>query len=167
MASSTGFAVAKGAALIAFAIIIGIVLLQVVDDGSSGPVSTGTTESADTTTTTSSDSASTTTTAAAEGPARSPAEITVLVLNGGAPSGSAGQTSEELRSVGYVTQLPASDDDQNRDGNTVMCQEGFEREAQTLALAVGTGTPFEPMRDPAPPGSEDADCVVIVGRPVS
>lgn len=171
-ASSAGFAVAKGAALIGLAVVIGVILLQVVDDGSSGSVSTGDTESSDATTTSvasedENSETTTTTTAEAEGPPLSPAELTVLVLNGGAPSGSAGAMSDQLRSVGYVTQLPASDDTEQRDGDVVMCNEGLEREAVTLALAVGSGVPAEPMRDPAPPGSEEADCVVIVGRPVT
>lgn len=168
-ARSAGFAAAKGAGLIAAAVIAGIVLLQVVDDGSSGPVSAdddGT--PASTTTTIGPDDTSPTTTGGSDTPERAAEEVRVLVLNGGAPSGSAGNMSEQLRSVGYVNQpVQAGDDDQDREGNAVMCNEGFDREAETLAIAVGPGTQIVPVREPPPPDSDQADCVVIVGAPTT
>jgi hypothetical protein len=71
-----------------------------------------------------------------------------------------------LNDVGYVNQpVKASDDDQTRTGNAVMCRAGFEQEAVTLATFTGDGTEILPFRDPAPPESDQADCVVIVGAP--
>jgi hypothetical protein len=166
-ARSAGFAAARGFALIAIAVAIGVVLLQVVDDGTSGPADAGSEPTTETSAGPSS-SATTTTTAAAQEPARSPEEIRVLVLNGGAPSGSAKNVSDVLKGVGYVNQpVDPTDDDETRDGNAVMCRTGFDQEASMLALAVGTSTEIVPFRDPPPPSSDQADCVVIVGTPVS
>jgi hypothetical protein len=167
-ARSAGFAAAKGAGLIAAAVIAGIVLLQVVDDGSSGPVSANDDDTPADTTTTSEPVDTSPTTGGNDTPERAHEEVRVLVLNGGAPSGSAGNMSDQLRAVGYVNQpVQAGDDDQDREGNAVMCNEGFDREAETLAIAVGPGTQIVPMREPPPPDSDQADCVVIVGAPTT
>ena len=83
--ATAGFSAARGAALVAIAVIIGIVLLQAIDDGNDGPVGDGGTASTTTTTTpTSTDSSgsaarTTSTTKAAPLP---PAQVTVRVLNG-------------------------------------------------------------------------------------
>jgi hypothetical protein len=165
---SAGFAAAKGAGLVALAVIIGIVLLQVVDDGSSGPVVDGAVDIPETTATSGPDATTDTTTSTSPTPpAHSPEEVRVLVLNGGAPSGSAGRMSDTLRSSGYVNQpVAAGDDNEDREGNAVMCREGYEGDAEALSIAVGPGTLVVPFREPPPPSSDQADCVVIVGSPV-
>lgn len=168
-ARGASFAAAKGAGLVGLAVIVGIVLLQVVDDGTSGPVvSAGDGDAAATTTTTPSEATTTTTTVPT--PARPPEEVRVLVLNSGGPSGSAGNMSTALQDIGYVNQpVPASNDDApDRVGNAVMCRDGFESEAEALANVAGQGEePAEvvPFRDPPPPESDQADCVVLVGSP--
>jgi LytR cell envelope-related transcriptional attenuator len=165
VARGAGFAAAKGAALIGLAVIIGIVLLNVVDDGSDGPVADDDTAA----TTTTGAPADTTTppetpTTVDEVPAKTPAELAVLVLNGGAPQGSAKSMADDLKVKGYTNSLPPSDwSGKNQTGNVVLCKPGLDQEAAALATAVAEGTPVEPFPDPAPPGSETADCVVVVG----
>jgi len=163
VARGASFAAAKGFILIALAVIIGIVLLNVYDDGGvSEPGAESpapTTEAPDGT----SGGESTTTTTAA-GPPRARQELSIVVLNGGAPAGSAGDMSDALKQVGYTNQLRPSDwNGRDEPGNAVLCREGLDREAATLASAVGGEARVEAFPDPAPPSSEGADCVVVVG----
>ena len=155
-------------ALIGVAVVIGIILLQVVDDGSSGPADAGSPQVTTATTAAPTTDDTTATTSGSQEPARSPAEVRVLVLNSGAPTGSAGNVAEALKGVGYVNQPHVPDDDtDSRDGNAVMCRTGFDQEATDLALAVPSDPVIVPFRSPDPPFSEQADCVVLVGTPVS
>jgi hypothetical protein len=168
VARGAGFAAAKGAGLIGVAVIIGIVLLNVVDDGDTNQGAAGSDATANTTTTVAgaapTDPTTATTTDAV--PAKTPAELVVLVLNGGAPQGSAKEMSDNLRLSEYTNQLTPSDwSGRAQAGNVVMCKAGLDQEAAALATAVGEGTPVEPFGEPAPPGSETADCVVVVGTP--
>jgi hypothetical protein len=168
VARGAGFAAAKGAGLIGLAVIIGVVLLNVVDDGDTNQGSNGSGSSDATTTTTeaSTDSTEPQTDTTDTVAAKTPGELAVLVLNGGAPQGSAKEMSDNLRLSEYTNQLQASDwPDRAQAGNVVMCKPGFDQEAAALATAVGEGTPVEAFADPAPPGSEAADCVVVVGTP--
>ncbi len=159
-------AAAKGAGLVLLAIIIGIVLLNVVDDGSkpsattSGQKTTTTTQKATTQTT---KKKSTTTTS--NTPAKSPSQVRVIVLNAGAPTGSAGNLSSALRGKGYTNQVLASDwSNAGITGKVVYCKPGFTQEGAALALAVGPGTPNKPFPTPAPPSSANVDCVVAIGK---
>jgi hypothetical protein len=168
VARGASFAAAKGAGLIALAVIIGVVLLNVVDDGDTDQGSAGSGSGTDTTTTTVADSAdttgATTETTVDSVPAKTPAELSVLVLNGGAPQGAAREMSDNLKLSGYTNQPQASDwAGREQAGNVVMCKAGLDQEAAALATAVGEGTPVEAFADPAPPGSEAAECVVVVG----
>jgi hypothetical protein len=163
VARGASFAAAKGFVLIALAVIIGIVLLNVYDDGG---VSEPEAESPSASTTapddTSGGEGTTTTTAA--GPPRAPQELSVVVLNGGAPAGSAGDMSDALKQAGYTNQLQPSDwDGRDEPGTAVLCKEGLDQEAAALAAAIGGGARVEEFPDPAPPSSEGADCVVAVG----
>lgn len=170
VARGASFAAAKGAGLIALAVIIGVVLLNVVDDGDTDQGSNGSGSGSETTATTAAGASdtteATTETTADSVPAKTPAELSVLVLNGGAPQGTAREMSDNLKLSGYTNQLQAADwAGRQQAGNVVMCKAGLEQEAAALATAVGEGTPVEAFADPAPPGSETADCVVVVGTP--
>ena len=94
----------RGAALIGLAVIIGIVLLQLIDDGTSGPIGDGGGVSAggttNTTTPTSSDSTGTTVPTTAAAPVKPPAEVAVLVLNGSGRPGAATAESNSLKGEG-------------------------------------------------------------------
>jgi hypothetical protein len=155
-----------GALLIGVAVVIGIVLLQIGDDDDNGPQSTAgsttpkTTQPAATTTTGSSTTASTTPTP------RPPSEVRVIVLNGGAEAGQAGDMSDALKVKGYTNQpQPANDwTGHEQTGNSVTCADGYTREGTALAIAVGDGTKTTfPYPAPPPPFSETVDCVVVVG----
>jgi len=169
VARGASFAAAKGAGLIALAVIIGVVLLNVVDDGDTNQGSNGSGSSSETTASTAGatdTTKATTETTADSVPAKTPAELSVLVLNGGAPQGSAKEMSDNLKLSGYTNQgQPADWAGRQQAGNVVMCKAGLDQEAAALATAVGEGTPVEPFADPAPPGSGSADCVVVVGTP--
>lgn len=163
---SVAFSAARGALLIGVAVIIGIVLLQVIDDGTSGPIGDGGSVSAggttDTTGATGStgDSGSTTTTTAAT-PVKPPAEVAVLVLNGSGRPGAATAQANALKSKGYQTLTPA--DAPERTGSIVYFKPGFDRECTTVAASVDGAPKVETMPSPPPTGSETASCVVILG----
>lgn len=164
LARGAGFAAAKGAGLIGVALIIGIVLLNVVDDGDLDQPDSNAAAATTTTTAPTTESSDATTPTSDDVPARTPAELAVLVLNGGAAQGAARSMDEALNVAGYTNTLEASDwPDREQDGNVVMCKAGLDQEAAALATAVGEGTPVEAFAEPAPPGSESADCVVVVG----
>jgi LytR cell envelope-related transcriptional attenuator len=160
-----GVQLAKGAGLVLVAIIIGVVLLQVVDDGKSGPVAAAPSTTTTTTKTTSSAPNVTTTTKKPTTPAKSPEQVRVVVLNAGAKTGAAKATSTALRSKGYTNQPNQATDwaNKNQTGNTVLCKPGFEREASSLAVAVGNGAKTVAFPTPPPPSSTNVDCVVAVG----
>jgi hypothetical protein len=166
-AAGAGFAAAKGAALIVVALIIGIVLLNVVDDGSNDVDSAGSSseDNGDTTDTSGATTDPTTAPTTVDTvPARTPAELVVLVLNGGAPQGTARTMSDNLKVAGYTNQPEPSDwEGLEQAGNLVLCRPGLDEEAGALATAVGPSTPISPFPDPIPPGSETSDCVVVVG----
>jgi hypothetical protein len=162
---SVAFSAARGAALIGLAVIIGIVLLQVIDDGTSGPIGDGGTVSAggttDTTGPTGETGGGSTTTTTAATPVKPPAEVAVLVLNGSGRPGAATSQSNALKSQGYQTLVPA--DAPERTGNIVYFAPTFDRECTTVAASVDGAPKVEAMPNPAPTGSETASCVVILG----
>jgi hypothetical protein len=159
---------ARGAALIGLAILVGIVLIGVVDQGSpdSGgggtptvPSSTDTTGSTDTTvaggTTLTSTGATTTT---RKGAGRPPDQVRVAVLNGSEVNGAANTKSNELKSLGYV--ISGTDNTATQTGTTVACREGFANEQKTLVSKLpGSKAGTLPATMP-----ENADCVVIIGK---
>jgi hypothetical protein len=138
------------------------VLLQVVDDGTTGPVGDSSDQTSASTSTTAGGTEPTTTTVA-ETPARTPDLVRVVVLNTGAATGSAATLRQQLEAAGYTSQEPVGDWAIDRPGHAVFCRAGLEREAAALAVAVGEGTVTEAFPEPAPAGSENADCIVSVG----
>jgi hypothetical protein len=169
VARGASFAAAKGALLIGVAVVIGIVLLQQVDNDTKRPVgaATATTKpKTKPTTTTTTSAGATTTTTVASAPAKSPAQLRVIVLNGGAASGLAAQMATHLKQVGYTSQPQDANNwtDHRQQGNSVLCKPAFQREAAALSLAVGQGTTMAayPSTPPAVIQSE-VDCIVVVG----
>jgi hypothetical protein len=158
--ATAGFSAARGAALVAIAVIIGVVLLQAIDDGNDGPVGDGGPASTTTTTTPASTGSSgpetTTTTKAAALP---PGQVTVRVLNGSGVAGAAGTLTNTLKAKGYKT-LVASDASP-RTGTVVYAKTGRTTECTTLSASV-PNSKVQAMPTPVP-GGQDADCIVVIG----
>ncbi|MGH9048684.1 MAG: LytR C-terminal domain-containing protein [Acidimicrobiia bacterium] len=156
---------ARGAGLIGAAVILGIILLQVVDDGSSGPAGNGGNGGDTPVDTTGANGTETTVPA----DTRPPAEVSTLVLNASEVAGAAGTLTNQLVAAGYTT-LPAADDPVTRMGIGVACREGFEGDANALALAVSSATGSQATPEAFPTdreadlGLQDADCVVFLGQ---
>jgi hypothetical protein len=159
--ATAGFSAARGAALVAVAVIVGIVLLQAIDDGNDGPVGDGGPASTTTTTTssTSTDSSGNPTTSTTKTAALPPAQVTVRVLNGSGVAGAAGTLTNTLKAKGYKT-LVASDA-APRSGTVVYAKSGRQAECTTLSASV-PNSKVQAMPSPAP-GGQDADCIVVIG----
>jgi hypothetical protein len=151
----------RGAGLIGLAVILGIVLLQVIDKGPSGGGTPASSKSA-TTTTTQGSTSSSHPGATAPGAAKPRAEVRVLVLNAGATSGAAGDMTNKLRVLGY--QLAPPSNTAARTGTAVACKQGFDQEGTQLQGDVGAGATAEPFPAQAPTGSENVNCIVLVGK---
>ncbi len=161
-----GFAAAKGALLIGIAVIIGIVLLQQVDTGNSAKAgATNTTTTKPKTTTTVKHTTTTTSTTLAAAPLKTPAELRVIAVNGGAPTGAAKQMHDRLVTAGYTNQATQTNwSGHTQQGNSVLCKSGLDREAVALAVVVGQGTQAITPIPAMPNGIADGvDCVVVVG----
>lgn len=133
-----GNAGARGALLLAVAVILGIVLLQQFDTPSipSGQVSaTSVPDDIEETTTTRRVGLTTvpqvSTTAAR---ARAKAEVKVLVANGAGVRGLGASTTSELRNQGYTSAAAPTDTTTSPiDKTSIMYAEGYEAEARELA----------------------------------
>jgi hypothetical protein len=163
----------RGAVLIGLAVVIGLVLLQVVDDakggggGSSGGSSGGGAVTTTATTAADGSSTTTTTTTVATNGARPPSEVQVQVLNGSGVAGAAAQRSNDLKAKGYQV-VPAGNAPAPRTGTAVQCKSGYAKEAQALVNTLGTlsiHATIEPYPNPPPVGvNTQANCLVILGR---
>ncbi|HEX4490874.1 MAG TPA: LytR C-terminal domain-containing protein [Acidimicrobiia bacterium] len=155
---------AKGAMLIALAVIVGIVLLQIVDPGKTGPVGARTTiSSTSTTTSTTTPKRSTTSTTKASTPQKTAAQVRLLVLNAGAPTGSAGNVSTNLKNSGYTNQGTPTDNASKITGEKVLCLPNLTREQAKIVQLLGPSTLSGPLTADAATGAAGYDCVVLVG----
>lgn len=154
---------ARGAALVVVAVLLGLVLLrngldtsEVVtssrddtedDGGDAGEAIDDGTETTETTV-----------------PVKTPAEVTVIVLNGTSVSGAAGKYSTAIGSAGYQM-LEPGDASTKIPVTAVFFTQGFEREAAAVALAAGAPATVTPAALPAPPPGEvgAANVVVVIG----
>lgn len=161
---------ARGAALVVVAVLLGLVLLrngldtsEVVtstpQDSSSDGASDGASDEGSDQGTDAVDEATTTTLAV-----RSPAEVTVVVLNGTSVGGAAGKYSTAIGTAGYQMGEPA-DAPTKIPATQVFFTEGYEREAAAVALAAGAPATLTPALLPTPPPGEvgAANVVVVVG----
>jgi len=141
----------RGAALIGLAVIVGIVGLQILDDSKSGSSSPTTTAESSTSTT-------------QGGPApHAPAQVTVKTYNASDVQNAGRTVTDKLKGLGYNTLEPANYGS-TRKGTAVQCRPGYEGDANALAVyGVANGAVVEPFPSEPPPGSESANCIVIVG----
>lgn len=106
------------------------------------------------------------TTAPAGPVARTPAEITVLVLNGKGTKGVAGRGSTLLQDAGYDVLAPKNADFLGP--SLVLYTEGFEPDASAVAAVFGVDpTAVVQPLDPANPpigDTQGADIIVVIGE---
>ncbi len=153
--------------MIGLAVVIGIVLLQQVDNDARTNVGASPTTAAKrpkTTTTVAGPAPTTVTTAPT--PPKDASQVRLIVLNGGAASGEAGRLSTDLKGKGYTNQPQTANNwtGRNEQGNTVFCKPGLQREAVILAGVIGNQTKVAAY--PATPPSvidTEVDCIVAVG----
>jgi hypothetical protein len=148
---------ARGAVLVGAAVLVGIVLLQVIND--SGGSGGGGAKAGSTTPST---SVGTTVTTAAGG-GRPPSQVKVFVQNASGVSGAAATKANVLRGLGYAivgtgnALTPVT-------GTSVGCKPGFTKEADALAKNVGVGTTVGAYPAPPPANSTSADCITTIGK---
>jgi hypothetical protein len=143
----------RGAALVGLAVIVGIIGLQILDDSGGG--SSQASNAPETTVTT------TPTGGTAE--PHEASQVTVKVYNASDVQGAAQQVSDKLKGAGFVTE-EVSNLNTTRQGTVVQCREGFEADGKVIAVyGVGNGATDEPFPDDPPEGSDNADCIVILG----
>lgn len=157
-------AAARGTGLIAIAVVIGVVLLQLSDD-STQPLAAGgeavevdapASEAVSTTTTPA--PTTTTVTTAAAAPAK---DVTVLVLNGSGRNKQAAPMSERLSAIGYRTLEPGNAS--RREASIVLCRPDHAGDADALVAATGLTASTGTLDDADFPDAGEADCVVIIG----
>lgn len=143
---------ARGGILIGVAVVIGIVLLQVVDDGL-GPGSatpTGNGNGSNVTTTT-------------DAGGRSPQEVTLAIYNASGVSQAANTMANKLLGLGY--QVLARDNAPDQTGTTVACVPGYELDAeQLLALPELAGSTLGVVPAVIPAGAENVNCFIYLGK---
>lgn len=95
-------------------------------------------------------------------PGRPPTQVHVAVLNGSGAARAAATKGAALAAAGY--QIVGTFNSTVRQGSIVECKSGFDAEAARLATTVGGGATVQLFQVPAPPGTQAADCIVILGR---
>ena len=162
-----GGATVRGAALVAVAVVVGVILLGKGFDTGFVPSSSETpSEQAadDEEEEDEGEEATATSTSAPATPStRVRAEVRVIVLNGGGPSGSANTSSTALAAAGFTT-LDAADTD-DVPATVVYATPGFEADAAEVATALNIAAPPQPLPGTPPTGMPvgQVDVVVILG----
>ena len=155
---------ARGIALIATAVIIGLFVLRNGFDSPDGSgIATQAEESPDTTTAPGDGAAagggdSPATTAAPT--VRPPAEVTVVVANTTTVGGAAGTLTDTLAGLSYATG-PPTDADPELQNTQILFVEGFQAEAGAVAAAISA--PAESVQPlPADPPIDPAGAQVVI-----
>lgn len=160
---SAGGAVARGAALVAVAVLLGVLLLaRGLDSGEL--VATGGDEQSDEDQTpgTSPGGSTSTSTSTSQVGIRPPSEVRVLVANGAGVPGAAGTRSDALAAAGYTTLEPANA--APVPATQVLYVEGYQGEAGQIATVLGAApTAVQPLPDPPPVDPLDAHVVIVLG----
>ncbi len=172
--SPPGNAGARGALLLAVAVILGIVLLQQFDTPSvpSGQVSVTSIPGVDNETTTTrrvglTTVAQVTTTV---GRARPKAEVKVLVANGAGVRGLGASTTNSLKNAGYTNAATPTDATTTVEKTGIQFAEGFEAEARELAGVLSLpATVVTRLASPPVAAADigDAKVLVILGVDVT
>lgn len=169
---------ARGLAVLAVAVVIGLLLLLKAGDTGTTQVAAvpgttntvdvsgigGKTDNSDSTTTTPEDT--TTSSSTPSDAARAPADVKVLVLNSGGPAGTAGATSSTVGEKGYSMATAGNAATRGRAATAIYYAAGFEVEAADIAGLLGkTSDAVKAMPTTSPgPGADKADIVVVLGK---
>ena len=150
---------ARGVALLAVAVVLGLLILNRTDDG----VSTGDVRIE--TPTTESDSATTVPSPPTTlRPLRSPADVKVLAANGSNVSGLGRRTADQLKAKGYANTLAPTDTTREVTATSVEFNTDFEPEARAVAEALGLPpTVVKALNSPPVADTRGADVVVLIG----
>lgn len=156
---------ARGLALIATAVIVGIFLLrngfddQGIPDVASADTSAVTQPGGEGAAPPADGEAATTTTV----PQRQPGEITVRVANAAGVNGAAAEWTGRISDAGYKT-VEATNATPNRDTTAVLFAAGFDREASVLAEAIGAPSEgIVALGEPPQVDPGGANLVVLLG----
>jgi hypothetical protein len=167
-ARSAGTQTAKGAALIALAVVIGVVLLHTAPKVQTVTVATPATQPPARASKATVPPAPTSTTIP---PARPTSQVHVEVANGTQVIGLGGKIRSLLSTDGYNTDKPALDaPTKDHATTTIYFQPGFQSDALQLATTLSIpATAVQPMATPAPvPQSLDGvDLLVIAGTDIA
>jgi hypothetical protein len=155
----------RGAALVAVAVLVGVVLLAKGFDTGILPTSSDTPseQAVDDAADDAADDSTTTTATTAVPVTHVPAQVRVIVLNGGGPSGSASTSSTALAAAGFAA-LDAADTD-DVPATTVYSTPGFEADAAAVATALNIPAPPQPLPATPPTGTPvgQVDVIVVLG----
>lgn len=157
---SAGMAAGRGAVLLTVAVVLGIVLLNAADDPRPDRVTAAGPDD-DTSDTTTTLVAPTTTVVTV--PLRPPPEVKVLAANATSVKGVARKVTDQLKAGGYNVLSPT--DAKPAAASAVYFTGDYQREAETLAAALGLPTTVVAAL-PVPPPLTDArgaNVVVLVG----
>ena len=165
--ATAGGATARGAALVVVAVIIGVVLLAkgfetgFLPTSSETPSEQAADDEADDEEAV--DNEVTTTASTATPSTHVAAQVRVIVLNGGGPSGSAGTSSTALAAAGFTT-LDAADTDDVA-ATVVYSTPGFEADAAAVAQTLNIPAPPQALPATPPTGvpAGQVDVVVVLG----
>lgn len=169
-AKSAGGAGARGLALLAVALLIGIVLLNATDADPPGStvVARGDSDTADGTDDDDADGegtpASTTAPVAVTTtlPVRAPKDVKVIVANASPTRGAAGTASDKLKPLGFNVLAPSNAVATN--DTTVFFVPGFDRDAAAVASALGLApTTVKPIGTPPPFDTKGANVAIVLG----
>jgi hypothetical protein len=149
--------------VLAVAVVLGFLLLGGSDELNISTTSQSGPDATTTTTGVTAPQATTTGPAAGEQPAKPPAEVKVIVLNGsgGVAKGVAGASTTKLKELGYQTADPANAGAE--DTTIVYFAEGFEPNAQAIKLALRLSGKVEPIANLKGGDVKDANVVVVLG----
>ena len=167
---SAGGAGVRGLALLAVALLIGIVLLNATDADPPGSTvaAGGDSDTADGSDDDGGDGegspASTTAPVVVTTilPARAPKDVKVVVANASPTKGAAGTASDKLKPLGFNVLAPSNAAPVT--DSSVFFVPGFDREAAALAAALGLApTTVKPIGTPPPFDTKGANVAVVLG----
>lgn len=160
---SVGSAAARGAGLLAVALILGIVLLHAFDTGTD-PYSSSLRALAPASTSTTARTRAVTPSSTTTQATRPPSEVKVLPANGSGTVGAGGKAGDVLKKAGYDV-LAAVNTTRTVQSSTVEFAPGFEVDARAVAQVLGLA-PAAVKAMPSPPPVADTrgvDVLVVVG----